>query len=172
MPIPYKIVFDNENVARFTTKNKVEYKALFSGRPLPGLPEIEGFIFDFSFQRDTTNCTNLKHPGYDARIRATLEKLMNRFFELEPCNVMSFVCESTDNKHQMRQRVFANWHTPHRATIAKNSFCLPSGIIESDGKSGEVVGGLFYVKDHPLASVIEAGLVAEVAFYSMIKADY
>lgn len=172
MLLPYKIVFDEENVAHFTADNKANYKALFSGRPMPALPELEGFVFDFSFQRDTTNCANSKHPGHDGRIRLTLEKLMNRFFELSPYSVMSFVCESTDYKHKMRQRVFGDWHAAHKDRIAKNTFSLPSGTIEEDGSIGEAVGGLFFLKDHPLANRIDASLAAEIAFYSMIKASY
>ena len=152
MLLPYNIVFDEDSVAYFTADNNACYKALFSGRPLPALPELKGFIFDFSFQRDAANCLNSTHPGYDQRIRLTLEKLMNRFFELEPYNVLSFVCESTDNKHKVRQRIFSDWHSAHRDRIAKLTFSLPSGTVEADGAAGEAVGGLFYLKSHPLAA--------------------
>ena len=170
MLLPYSIVFDSENVAGLTAANNATYKALFSGRPLPALPELEGFVFDFSFQRDATNCANPAHPGYDRRIRLTLEKLLNRFFELEPYSLLSFVCESTDYKHKMRQRVFSDWHAAHQNRIAKITFSLPSGTLEQDGSAGEVVGGLFYLKSHPLAVRIEAGVRAEIAFYTAIKA--
>lgn len=171
MLLPYKIEFD-QDVAHFTSDNQARYKALFSGRPLPALPELEGFVFDFSFQRDTSYCTNTEHPGYDKRIRLTLEKLMNRFFELQPYGVMSFVCESSDYKHKMRQRVFGDWHKAHQEQITKITFSLPSGSLEQDGSDGEAVGGLFFLKTHPLAARIEAGLSAEIAFYTMIKAEY
>jgi hypothetical protein len=169
---PYNIVFDKEDVAHFTADNKAVYKALFSGRPIPGMPELEGFVFDFSFQRDTTSCANPNHPGYDKRIRLTLEKLMNRFFELAPYNIMSFVCEATDYKHKMRQRVFGDWHAPYRNTIAKVTFSLPSGTVEEDGSEGEAVGGLFYLKSNPLAPLIESELTEEIALFTMVKAGH
>ncbi|OGX82082.1 hypothetical protein [Hymenobacter coccineus] len=172
MLLPYRIVFDEENIAYFTADNRAKYKALFSGRPLPGLPELEGFVFDFSFQREVSDCTKPTHPGYDRRIRLTLEKLMNRFFEIDPYNVMAFVCEATDYKHKMRQRVFGDWHAAHRNRIAKVTFSLPSGTVGENGSAGESVGGLFYLKDHPLALKIESGLGAEIAYYTTIKAEY
>lgn len=172
MLLPYKIAFDEENVAYFTADNHARYKALFSGRPIPGLPELEGFVFDFSFQRDTSDCANTQHPGYDQRIRLTLEKLMSRFFELQPYGIMSFVCEASDYKHRMRQRVFGDWHKPHQGSITKLTFSLPSGGSEQDGSAGEAIGGLFFLTSHPLAASIETGLSAELAIYTRIKAEY
>lgn len=171
MLLPYSIFFDADNVAYFTADNKAAYKALFSGLPIPGLPELEGFVFDFSFQRNAANCVNPSHPGRDERVRLTLEKLLNRFFELSPYGVLSFVCDSTDDKHKARQRVFNDWHAPHKASIKKLTFSLPSGDLQKDGTPGEIVGGLFYLRTHPLASQIEAGLAAEIAVYTMAKAD-
>ena len=152
----------------FTADNHASYKALFTGRPLGGVSEIEGFVFDFSFERVTENCLNRDHPGNDPRVRLTLERLVAAFFAQEPYYILSFVCDPNDSRDRQRLRLFNQWHSAHQATYTKIAFAVPS-FLQETGEYAEAVGGIIFRNDHPLRALIASTLQSELLVYTAAK---
>jgi hypothetical protein len=168
MLLPYSISIDETGIATFTADNKAIYKALFVGIPSPE-PQLEGLIFDFTFERDASKCGNPKHPGHDGRVRPTLEKIINRFFELAPDGILYFSCDSTDGRHRERLSIFDKWYTPHQAEVTKVPFCIPGGEADSGEELPDTIGGAFFLKSHPFHEMVEAFIKSEIIVYTSVK---
>ena len=165
---PYSISIDENGIATFTADNKAIYKALFVGIPSPE-PQLEGLIFDFTFERDAANCDNTIHPGHDARIKPTLERIINRFFELAPDGILYFSCDSTDGRHRERLFIFNKWHVPHEAEVTKVPFCIAGGSTDSGEDLPDTVGGAFFLKSHPFHNMVEDFIKSEIIIYTSAK---
>ncbi len=166
---PYSIAIDENGLATFRADNKAEYKALFTELPNIVEYQLEGLVFDFSFERISTNCAHPKRPGRDPRVKPTIEKLVRRFFDLSPLSVLYFVCDSADDMHKGRLQIFNGWHQPYQDELIKISFQIPAGR-NNDGTLGkDILGGAIFLINNPLRTVIEAYVGSEVFVYTSVK---
>lgn len=165
---PYSVSIDENGIATFSADNKAIYKALFVGIPSPE-PQLEGLIFDFTFERDATNCVNPKHPGSDLRVRPTLEKIINRFFELAPDAILYFSCDSTDGKHRERLCIFNRWYDAHKHYVTKVPFSISGGQDDFGEPLPDTIGGAMFLKAHPFHDIAEAFIKSEIIVYSSSK---
>ena len=162
MPLPYSIVLDERGIATFTTDRLSEYKAVFLGPTFVDEPQLEGLIFDFSFER--TAVGSVQGPA-DGRVWPTVEKLIRRFFDEAPFHVVSYTCESSDARDRSRLRLFARWHRQQSPGFVQLPFLLPAGAADA----GAVVGALLFRADNPLRAVIEECLRHELRVYAAAK---
>lgn len=178
MPQPYRIV-DQKGVATFTADNQASYKALFQAVAFSGEAQLEGFIVDFSFERDVTNCPNAtckakdgtfkKNLGpLDERIQATIETVIDTFFEYNPYHIAYFTCDSTDGKQKGRLLMFNQWHEQHAGKYTKIPFCIAGAMID-DEILADTVGGAIFLTNHPHHQLIKDFVNSEVIVYNSIK---
>ena len=165
---PYSISIDENGIATFTADNKAIYKVLFVGIPSPE-PQLEGLIFDFTFERDAAHCDKPSRPGHDARVKPTLEKLVNRFFELAPDGILYFSCDSTDGRHRQRMSIFKKWHAPREAEVTKIPFCIAGGQTDAGEELPDTIGGAFFLKSHPFHEMVESFIKSEIIIYTSVK---
>lgn len=165
---PYSVSINENSIATFTAYNKAIYKALFVGIPSPE-PQLEGLIFDFTFERDAAKCANPQRPGHDARVKPTLEKIVNRFFELAPDGILYFSCDSTDGRHRERLAIFNKWHAVYAAEVTKVPFCIAGGLTDSGEALPDTVGGAFFLKSHMFHDAVEAFIRSEIIVYASVK---
>ena len=162
MPNPCSIALDERGVATFGTEEGNEYKAVFLGPTFVDEPQLEGLIFDFSFERTALGAAR---GAADGRVWPTVEGLIRRFFDEAPFNVMSYTCESSDARDRSRLRLFGRWHRQQGRGFVQLPFLLPAGAAAD----GAVVGALLFRADHPLRAVIEECLRQELRVYAAAK---
>ncbi|TGE07711.1 DUF6169 family protein [Hymenobacter fodinae] len=178
MPQPYSIT-DKQGIAYFTADNQAIYKALFLQVSFSGEPQLEGFIVDFSFDRDITNCPDTTRRAKDGsfkkrvgnkdeRIQATVKQIVSSFFESNPYHVVYFTCESIDSKHRGRIHMFEEWYREHQDTFTKVPFIIPGGIVDEE-ITPDTYGGAIFMKSHPLHELIYNFVNSEVLVYTSSK---
>jgi hypothetical protein len=167
MLLPYSISFEGE-LATFLTDNNAKYTASFQLIPNVQDDQLSGFFYDFSFQRDKSECINRQHN--DGRVKPTIQKLITFFFEQSPYSVMYFVCEAKDSKHEGRKVIFNDWHSERDNEFEIIHFRIPGPLIDAE-PTKDIVGALVFMKDHPLESAIRAYAESEIYVYEGIKRD-
>lgn len=148
-----------DGIFRFATDHAIQYSARFLEMPLPADSQLAGLVFDFSFFPD-----ELPAGPEDARVAATLFLLIRRFFETHWERILLYICESNDEKHFVRQRLFTRWRLANdRAGLFQQ---LP--ILITAGEPA-IVGGLLFWQSHPLQREIIDFLRAEIKLYTDVK---
>jgi len=179
MAEPYSIQ-EKDGAAYFIAANQAVYKAFFRAVPFEGEPQLEGFIVDFSFERDVSQCADTtvratngtfkKRVGSeDKRIQATLQSVLNIFFENNPYHIVFFTCDSTDSKHRGRLVTFNSWHAAHQDRFTKIPYCIAGGVIDEEVLA-DTVGGAIFLAVHPHHELIKNFVNSEVMVYNSIKA--
>ena len=160
MPEPYPVTVA-DGIFRFTTAHDIQYSARFLEMPLPANVQWAGLIFDFSFFPDEP----VASPE-DARVAATLFYLVKRFFETQQEYILLYICESSDERHFFRQRLFTRWRlaNDHAGQFRQ----LP---IEITRVKPAIIGGLLFRQDHPLQTELAAFLQAEIQVYTEAKGE-
>ena len=169
MPLPYSIQVATDGIISFSTTNNVVYKALFVGIPSVEEPQLEGLIFDFTFERDAAACLSPAHPGPNARIRPTVEQILSRFFEQAPDGIIYFSCDSTDGRQRERQRIFNNWYAAHQRVVTQIPFWIPGGTDDTSQPLPDIIGGILFLKSHPLHALVESFIGSEILVYTSAK---
>lgn len=175
---PYRIE-PKDGAAFFTADNQAIYKALFRAVPFSGEPQLEGFIVDFSFERDVSQCANATRRAKDGtfkklvgrtdlRIKETLKLILNTFFENNPYHIVYFTCDSTDSKHKGRLLMFNEWCAEHKETFTKLPFCIAGGMIDEEVLA-DTVGGAIFLNEHPQHELIKNFVNSEIFVYNSIK---
>lgn len=59
-------------------------------------------IYEFNFQAKKSS----NKSYYDLKIRNTILEVLKKFFAKNPLAIVSYVCDSADNKHQARAKLF------------------------------------------------------------------
>lgn len=165
MLLPYSITFQ-EDLATFLTVDNVRYFAGFQQLPNIQDEQLAGLFYDFSFWRDLGQ--NLARPLPDARIKPTIQKLVQYFFEQEPYSVMYFVCESEDAKHEGRNLLFTKWSIEGTAEFEIVPFRIAGAKIVAQ-PTKDIVGSFMFRKNHLLENSIRAYAESEIAVYDAIK---
>jgi hypothetical protein len=175
---PYSILA-KDGAAYFTAENQAIYKAFFQVVPFSGEPQLEGFIVDFSFERDISGCVDSRCRAKDGtfkkilgpadkRIEVTLQQVLRLFFENNPYHVVFFTCDSTDNKHQSRLLMFNEWHSEHKTQFTNLPFCIAGGMIDEEVMA-DTIGGVFFLTDSPNSELIRNFVNSEVMVYNSLK---
>lgn len=184
MPLPYSYTLDEESeIASFAAENQASYKALFLNVPFKGEPQLEGLIYDFTFERDSINCLSATGKAKDGtfkkllgrtdeRIPLTLVGIVEGFFQKYQYAVVYFTCDSVDGKHKGRLQMFNDWYDLHGQCYIKVPFCVGGGIFEDGQALPEIVGGAIFLASHPLSDLIERFVNSEVIIYSESKSSH
>lgn len=159
MCLPYRILLEND-LALFTTEKEAKYLARFQMVPNIEDDQLAGLIFDFSFWRDESACTN--KVKLDRRIKPTIQKLVSFFFEQGYYNIMYFVCESLDKKQKGRKQLFDSWCGEYN----KEFELIPFHFLSN---SGDILGGIVFRRNHPMEAAIRAYAESEILVYSATK---
>lgn len=107
---PYQLHFDPESgIYYFTTSKAINYLCRFRNitsnlSPILGVYDLE--IYEFEFYPESQL---QQKDRFDIGVCATICDLFNRFFTSE-LRVLTYVCESTDERHLGRHRLFGDWH--------------------------------------------------------------
>lgn len=169
MPLPYSIQVAADGVISFSTTRNVTYKALFVGIPSAEEPQLEGLVFDFTFERAVAAYPSPAHPGPDARIRPTVERILSRFFEQVPDGIIYFSCDSTDGRHWERQRIFNRWYAAHQQVVTQIPFQIPGGTDATNQPLPDIIGGILFLKSHSLHVLVENFIGSEILVYTSAK---
>ena len=102
LPPRYQLTIDNNGAYSFITEAKVVYKLVFTellDQNLP--PNYCGKVFDFSFYPNEKN-------KYDQKVSNTINYIIKEVFK-NIHNILIFICDTSDNRHHARLRLFINW---------------------------------------------------------------
>ena len=169
MLLPYSIQVAADGIISFSTAHNVTYKALFVGIPSAEEPQLEGLIFDFTFEREATASPTSAYPGSDGRIRLTVERILRRFFEQAPTGIIYFSCDSTDGRHRERQLILNRWYATHQQIVTQIPFWIPGGTDATNQPLPDIIGGILFLKSHPLHALIESFIGSEIIVYTSAK---
>lgn len=94
---------DNDPLFTFITKHGLNYYVAFKKM------EFENTYFQNLYSIDFGEVDNKKFLK-DNSIQATIIEIIFEFFELQPNALLHYVCDSIDNKHGFRSKLFDNWY--------------------------------------------------------------
>jgi hypothetical protein len=154
----YDIISSDDAIYTFKTERGVLYQLLFKdGSSL--LIKHQGLFgfFEFSFEPlDNQLDTRVK---FDEKIRNTIEDLLFQFFE-NPDKVLYYVCDSSDNRQLVRQRLFKRWFNELEP--------LPINQLELD-LSDELKVIILIHQSFPFQTQFEEALIESEIFYTSLK---
>jgi hypothetical protein len=103
---PYSIQKNEDGTYFFITNSEIKYSIVFIVRD--DLNNVHGTnVYEFSFGPEGIEFSDL--PGHDNRIYPTILKVIEDFF-IKETNALLFVCESSDTKGLVRERLFERWY--------------------------------------------------------------
>ncbi|OUN77330.1 DUF6169 family protein [Bacteroides sp. An51A] len=118
---------------------------------LPGIENVYEFII--------SNVNHRKSPG-DRKLLRSVYALIYEFFS-QPDAVMIYLCDTSDGKQEVRQRLFVSWFY---SADRKYSFNYLSSTITDDEGVENIVALLFRI-DHPRAVQISGEFARAVQLF-------
>jgi hypothetical protein len=100
----YEIVPFADGYSFVTDKGIWYFVTLFSAKQFINKPYSEN-IFEFSFTADVIG-------AFDNRISNTIISIVKIFFTNKQ-NILYFICDSSDNRHHGRAKLFVKWFEKH-----------------------------------------------------------
>lgn len=99
---PYKFTANPQTQAyNFTTNNNIIYNVAFI--------VDEGLLDSVKAYHISIKPENEKQPPKDYRVQATIESIINRFFQNKN-NVLIYICDAADSRQYQRHLLFGRWY--------------------------------------------------------------
>jgi hypothetical protein len=99
-----------DNIYSFQTKNEIVYEVLL--RPTPYLFGSDSMYASFVYEliiRVARNNSTKKRPPFDSLVAPTIAEVFTDFYENSPLTIAIYICDSSDNRQQIRQIKFNRW---------------------------------------------------------------
>lgn len=137
---PYKV--KQQSCLRFTfhTDFNVRYVIDFAEEDI--LDGVE--MYQFSI----VNINNQPSPS-DSKVRDTVLAIVNEFFQKNQ-SVLLYICETSDGKQRMRDRLFRNWFSNNES---RHQYIITSASI-MDSENVVNYAAIILRSDHPEKEVI------------------
>ena len=87
---------------------------------------------------------NKKHSPNDPLVKETVSVIIREFFQQEPA-VILYICDTSDNRQRIRDRLFTSWFEEY---AAKEDYTMLHESVDIDNVI--YYGSLLMRKDHPL----------------------
>lgn len=164
MSSPYKLEGSAKaNHYYFTSRYGLRYFFHFLPGPEHFSPKdpLQSIIFEFGFGIDAEE--RLKLPK-DSRVKDTVIFHIDRFFENKD-NVLYYICDSTDNKHYSRKRLFDRWFLKYdNQHFEKHDYSIPVDI-----NIPPILVSVIFFKNHPLKKNIIDFFESRMEEYTDLK---
>lgn len=149
---PYRVVVSDKGDYLFATEKGINYTISFS----------EEFAIGgcMGYQFSIYNANHV-HASYDAKIKETIIAIIEDFF-LENQNVLLYICDTSDNREEVRNRLFIRWFKAS-ADPRKYTICTADSIIEGQGFYAAII----VANDNPALEKIKEDF--EKSAYGMEK---
>ena len=96
---PYRVICSDKGDYLFATDKGINYTISFTEEfPLGGC-----MSYQFCIHND-----NKIHDSYDNKISTTIIAIIEEFF-LQNLNVLLYICDTSDNREEVRNRLFIRW---------------------------------------------------------------
>lgn len=119
---PYQVYGVNEDSYTFVTEQGVQYAISF-------IEEFElGGCMSYQF---SIHNKNKLHGSYDMNIRQTIIAIIEEFFP-ENLNVLLYICDTSDNREEARNRLFIQWFKKF-ADPSHYTICSADTVVEQQG---------------------------------------
>lgn len=108
--MPYKYIFGSghNNSYFFETINKIVYEIKFKPSPyLFAENEFSELIYEFVITVTLNNSG--KNPPLDNQVSDTIAEIFREFFIANSKNVCIYICDSSDNRQDIRRKKFDQW---------------------------------------------------------------
>lgn len=146
---PYNYTPSDEGYT-FTTDNNIIYIASFldCSEYLTESSIQENInLIDFSFY--PSKKSNQKLPN-DARIEATIVKIVEQFLTNNPTSALLVTYDSTDGRHLARKRKFDYWYTREKTSLSVEKYnALTGSDTGSPAHNIQFIHSLFIREDNP-----------------------
>ncbi len=131
--LPYDYSVNNSNVYIFLTISGRQYTAYFL--------EMNFFesckLYSFSFEKTDGA------KEYDDRVSITIVEIIRAFFK-KNMDSLVFTCDSSDEKHEARKRLFRQWFNTH----SKQEY------IKHDKEDDDLLVSIIIQSNNPLRDII------------------
>ena len=119
---PYRLVLSDSDVLRFITDHGLVYEVGFT----EDYTFMEENLYQFFISELTGN-----HYAPDPKIKSTIWAVLQEFF-LQNENVVIYICDTTDGKQAIRNRLFQKWYNEFEE---KEDYTFMTGMAEYEGVS-------------------------------------
>lgn len=125
---PYRVVCSDKGDFLFATDKGINYSISFIEEfPLGGC-----MSYQFCIHND-----NHVHGSYDNKISTTIIVIIGEFF-LQNLNVLLYLCDTSDNREEGRNRLFIRWFKEY-ADPRKYTIQSASATIEGQGFYSSII---------------------------------
>ena len=163
MTVPYLLEFDADTgIYSFITANNIKYICRFKNvnarlSPLLGTFDIE--IYDFDFYPEAKTADRNK---FDEGICVTICDLFSLFFTADS-RVLIYICDSSDDRHVGRNRLFNIWYTRYVAHL------LTRIDLEVSMEDLTLLGCALVTNNFPHMGILQTELVGKIEGIVMEK---
>ena len=131
---PYKLTKIETNSFVFETKFGLRYNV--------GFAEDYSFLEEGVYQFYIVNLSH-DHAQEDSLVKETICALLEAFFNAEPATML-YICDTSDNRQEVRDRLFRNWFSEYAYLGA---FTMINECITFDGV--RYFASIMLRNDHP-----------------------
>lgn len=125
---PYRVICSDKGDYLFATDKGINYTISFTEEfPLGGC-----MSYQFCIHND-----NKIHGSYDNEISTTIIAIIEEFF-LQNLNVLLYICDTSDNREEVRNRLFIRWFKEY-ADPQKYTIQSANTTIEGQGFYSSII---------------------------------
>jgi len=115
----YNVELLNEGTAyKFTTSSDDIYIAYFTEFTMLDSDENELTVVSFGF---TCKRSGQNRQRYDSKVKHTIVRIINNFFDTQPEDAILYICMTNDGKARNRHITFNNWYHELNNGLEKHS---------------------------------------------------
>ena len=153
MPYQYSFIGGLNNSYFFETVNKIVYEIKFKPSPyLLAGNEFSELIYEFVI--DVAINDSGKNPPLDNKVSLTIAEIFKEFFNAYSKNVCIYICDSSDNRQDIRRKKFDQWFYKYQ----NDSFIKIDEILVDSNKNRYPVS-MVILKRNPYIKQIMAAFI-------------
>jgi len=157
LPCLYNVILDTvTSTYSFTTDNHIEYKIIFIDCTSFFSGSSTAFEISKVYNINIDKTSYAKAP-LDLNVKNTVDSIITHFFR-DKENSLIYVCDTSDLKHEARQRKFGKWYQDSKQKI---EFIKLDEVIKTEDAIHYT--SLIYHTENPFRSSLETG------FYEIVE---
>ena len=151
MMYAYLFIAGHNNSYIFETANGIVYEIKFKPSPylLPG-NEFSDLIYEFVIEVVINGSG--KNPPLDANVGITIAEIFREFFNASSQNVCIYICDSSDNRQDIRRKKFDQWFYKYQ----NDSFIKIDEILVDSNKNRYPVSMIILKRNPYIKQIISA----------------
>lgn len=150
MSYQYSFIGGENNSYVFETSNRILYEIKFKPSPYLFAGEFSKLIYEFVIVV-LVNETG-KNPPLDQQVSDTIAEIFREFFNNYSKNVCIYICDSSDNRQDIRRKKFDQWFYKYQ----NDSFLKIDEILVDSNKNRYPISMIILKRNPYIKQIISA----------------